>query len=83
MARCENTYVFDPKAFADGKNFRTMTRKHRRCRRKATTARPVHRWGDAAKGEPAVVNYDAPLCRWCADAWDEAAAEAEVEARLS
>ncbi|MHC5035276.1 MAG: hypothetical protein ACYTFZ_09590 [Planctomycetota bacterium] len=81
--RCEHTYVFDPKAFADGKNFRTMVRKHRQCRRRATTTRPAFRWGDQSRGESAVIHYDAPLCRWCAESWDEAKAEGEAEARCS
>lgn len=83
MARCEHVYTFDPKAFADGKDFRTMRRERRRCRRKATETRPAWRWGDKDKDEPAVVHFDAGLCRWCADARDEAAAELEVEARIS
>lgn len=81
--RCENTYVFDPKAFADGKDFRTMVRRHRQCRRKATEGRHSFRFGNAEAGEPALIEFQTPLCRWCADSWDEARAEAEVEARLS
>ena len=83
MERCEHTYVFDPKAFAEGKSFQTMTRKFRRCRRKATTTRPTHRWGDESKNEPAVIHYDAPLCRWCANVRDENQAELAAEAYLS
>lgn len=73
--RCTNEYVVDPKAVAEGKDIRAQIRRaRRRCTRKATTAR------ESAIARDGVEH---PLCRWCAEQWDEAADELAAEAYLS
>ena len=53
------------------------------CRETAVTVRKGWRFGDAKKGEPAVVDTRHPLCADCAESWDDAASELAGEAAAS
>ena len=55
----------------------------RKCGQRAVTCRRDFRFGDTGKGEPPVVDVRTPLCRSCAAAHDERAAEAAAEAAAS
>ena len=65
--RCEN----------DERLFSVDPLKIGQCRSKATRTRA---WRFGKKGEPGVVEFDLHLCNRCAEALDEAMAEAKADA---
>ena len=60
-----------------------VTKQFEPCTEKATTTRKNWIFGDTGKGEPAIVDTVHPLCKHCAELWDESQEEAEWEARVS
>lgn len=61
----------------DGTCFEVGTGSERKCRSKPVTERQCWRLGE--KCEPAIVESSISLCRSCAQRFDEAQSEAELE----